>query len=307
MSQLLKRLVPALVLKVLKIFSESVLEDATLGNISFALNNSFEVVKSCKAVFSNKCLDPDESVKALDKKLFGDEPTSHSKDPKADAVLTDAPSTSVNKTKISQKPRKKRQPKSHAALPSTDLNPNDNKKIKLLKTLDSPASLPSLTESPLKKSDKDSSEALSDEGHSETSAPIKMLTKESAQPDDELLIDLLLQTLVGMGKRTPVALKVLHDELLKVQPSSELTPTMLASRLASLPMFIKVPALGPLPEIKNDQYYYSPELDWNPSRKVEIGTLVRKPRGCTLSSKQYYFKPLPKLPKYKGYGPKKDI
>lgn len=140
----------------------------------------------------------------------------------------------------------------------------------------------------------------------ESTSNIKLLAQNTTQPEDEDFINLVLQTLVSMGKRTPVSLKSLLEELLRIQPNLDLTPALLTSRLSQLPMFVRVPALGPSPELQNDQYYYSPELDWNPSRKTELGTLVRKPRGCTLASKRYYFKPLPKPSKYKGPSSKKQ-
>lgn len=124
---------------------------------------------------------------------------------------------------------------------------------------------------------------------------VDQLTAATATPEDESLIDLILQTLVGMGKRTPVNRSVLHTELIKFQP--EITLEDLTQRLAHLPMFVMIPTSKVPTSIKRDPaYYYAPEHDWNRSRTIEIGTLVPKPRGCTLSSKQYYFKPPPKLP-----------
>ncbi|KAI9298114.1 hypothetical protein K502DRAFT_339681 [Neoconidiobolus thromboides FSU 785] len=128
----------------------------------------------------------------------------------------------------------------------------------------------------------------------------RMITQATCTKDDELLIDLILQTFAEMDKRTPVSLSQLHSELSRVYPET-FTQDFLKERLDTFPMFTEVPHNGPIPSYVKDEaayYYYLPSKDWNQNRRIEIGTLIRKPRGCTLSSKQYYFKPPPKLPKY---------
>lgn len=133
---------------------------------------------------------------------------------------------------------------------------------------------------------------------------ITRLTQSTSQPEDETFINLVLHKLIEMDKRTPVALVSLYDELSKTyQPSAaepEFTLDILSDRLSSLPMFVHVPTLGNTELLRLGQYYYEPSFDWNTSRSFEVGTVVRKPRGCTLSSKQYYFKPIPKIPKPRG-------
>ncbi|KAJ1671911.1 hypothetical protein EV182_007378, partial [Spiromyces aspiralis] len=54
-------------------------------------------------------------------------------------------------------------------------------------------------------------------------------------------------------------------------------------------------------KVVEDKWYYDPARDHDKARSETYCGVVRTARRCTLSDKQYYFKPPPKLPNYRRY------